>query len=117
MKTLISLLLLVTIFSCQKPEVPEDTPKCVKKKIKIESDNGLDKVYKNVYLKNALIGQVYVTYYWLVYAQSNDTIGNFISEDCIEFDCNIKEPISPPQGANNCYDNIHSSELIWTSEN
>jgi hypothetical protein len=107
-------LTILLFFSCQKLDLPKDTPKCVKKKIKLESDKGLNEVYKNVYEKAGITGSHYVTYYKLVYISSNDSIGSFISEDCLEFECYIKEPINPPQGATNCYDNIESSELIWT---
>ena len=69
--TFLSILLFgvfLSFLGCEKIDVPEGTPKCIKDKIKKEKDKCLDKVYeydytgKKVFILNQLVLMYYIVF-------------------------------------------------------
>lgn len=106
---LICAIILLVIFSCNKLDVPKDTPRCIKKLIRNEMKGCLSKVYK---------------YYY-----NNQVVYLFEPENCpdelyylYDEDCNL---ICSPDGGlsglgdGTCpdfYQSAINQELIWSKE-
>ena len=75
MKAKILLILLMTgLFSCEKIDVPKDTPSCIKKKIREEKDHCLDNVTEYEYNGNIV--------YLFGAANCPDALSNLYDKNC-----------------------------------
>ena len=95
-------ILILTTTSCEKLDVPNDTPNCIKKKIRNENDECLSVVYQY----ETDIGTVYV----FEYAQCLVLTYEYFNDDCdmicksTDIDANCEESL---------FDEIHSISTIW----
>ena len=97
----------LTWSSCEKNDVPKETPRCITKKIKKEKDKCLDKVYKYQY-NGELV-------YLFVPANCPDAFFNLYNENC-DFLCSPSGGISGT-GDGKCFDfnqNAINEKLIWS---
>lgn len=107
MRFLIGIVFLTIFFSgCHKDEFPDDTPRCIRKRILGESENCLQKVYKYQYNGN--------TVYLFINSKCPDAYNDLYSEDC-DLLCHPDGGLTG-NGDGNCtdfYQNATSESLIW----
>jgi hypothetical protein len=107
-KILLSLLL-TGFFSCEKIDVPKDTPSCIKKKIKEKKEECLDKVLEYEYNGNNV--------YLFEPANCPDALFNLYDENCNHI-CSPAGGISG-NGDGKCNDFYQTSvekRLIWSKK-
>lgn len=103
----LAIFLSISISSCEKVDFPKDTPTCIKKEIRKQQDECLDRVVKYEYNGN--------TVYLFEPADCPDALFNLYDENCNHI-CSPAGGISG-NGDGKCNDFYQAAiekEVIWT---
>lgn len=106
-KQILLILLMTGLLSCEKIEVPKDTPSCITKKIKEQKDDCLSKVIEYEYNGNIV--------YLFEPANCPEALFNLYDYDC-NFVCSPSGGING-QGDGNCTDFYQTGiekRIIWS---